>query len=103
MKSKSWVLVSVSLACIAMAGIALAGSTPQERCVSAKMKAAGKLWSAKSKCYAKAFAASAVVDAACLDKAEAKYLGEFAITTGKVTHGAPGLKATRSSMFIPLK
>jgi small subunit ribosomal protein S19 len=32
-----------------------------------------------------------------------KYLGEFAITTGKVTHGAPGLKATRSSMFIPLK
>jgi len=31
------------------------------------------------------------------------YLGEFAITTGKVTHGAPGLKATRSSMFIPLK
>jgi small subunit ribosomal protein S19 len=32
-----------------------------------------------------------------------RYLGEFAITTGKVTHGAPGLKATRSSMFIPLK
>ncbi|MEN3034949.1 MAG: 30S ribosomal protein S19 [Candidatus Methanosuratincola sp.] len=32
-----------------------------------------------------------------------KYLGEFAITTAKVTHGAPGLKATRSSMFIPLK
>jgi small subunit ribosomal protein S19 len=31
------------------------------------------------------------------------YLGEFAITTGKVSHGAPGLKATRSSMFIPLK
>ncbi|MGQ9759059.1 MAG: 30S ribosomal protein S19 [Candidatus Methanomethylicaceae archaeon] len=31
------------------------------------------------------------------------YLGEFAITTGKVTHGAPGLKATRSSMFVPLK
>ena len=31
------------------------------------------------------------------------YLGEFAITTAKVTHGAPGLKATRSSMFVPLK
>lgn len=31
------------------------------------------------------------------------YLGEFAITTSKVTHGAPGLKATRSSMFVPLK
>ncbi|MDD1776401.1 MAG: 30S ribosomal protein S19 [Candidatus Methanomethylicus sp.] len=32
-----------------------------------------------------------------------KYLGEYAITCGKVTHGAPGLKATRSSMFVPLK
>jgi small subunit ribosomal protein S19 len=32
-----------------------------------------------------------------------RYLGEFAITCGKVTHGAPGLKATRSSMFVPLK
>ncbi|NHV60459.1 MAG: 30S ribosomal protein S19 [Candidatus Verstraetearchaeota archaeon] len=32
-----------------------------------------------------------------------RYLGEFAITTAKVTHGAPGLKATRSSMFVPLK
>ena len=32
-----------------------------------------------------------------------KYLGEFSITCGKVTHGAPGLKATRSSMFVPLK
>jgi len=32
-----------------------------------------------------------------------KYLGEFAITCGRVTHGAPGLKATRSSMFVPLK
>ncbi|MGA2574120.1 MAG: 30S ribosomal protein S19 [Candidatus Methanomethylicaceae archaeon] len=32
-----------------------------------------------------------------------RYLGEFAITCGKVQHGAPGLKATRSSMFIPLK
>ncbi|HPC27091.1 MAG TPA: 30S ribosomal protein S19 [Candidatus Methanomethylicus sp.] len=31
------------------------------------------------------------------------YLGEQAITCGKVQHGAPGLKATRSSMFIPLK
>jgi small subunit ribosomal protein S19 len=32
-----------------------------------------------------------------------RYLGEFAITCGRVTHGAPGLKATRSSMFVPLK
>ncbi|MCX8168945.1 MAG: 30S ribosomal protein S19 [Candidatus Methanomethylicia archaeon] len=31
------------------------------------------------------------------------YLGEFAITNKKVVHGAPGLKATRSSMYVPLK
>jgi len=31
------------------------------------------------------------------------YLGEFAPTCKKVEHGEPGLKATRSSMFLPLK
>ncbi len=31
------------------------------------------------------------------------YLGEYSYTCKKVTHGAPGLKATRSSMYIPLK
>lgn len=31
------------------------------------------------------------------------YLGEFALTTKKVEHGEPGLKATRSSMFVALK
>lgn len=31
------------------------------------------------------------------------YLGELAPTIKKVEHGEPGLKATRSSMFLPLK
>jgi len=31
------------------------------------------------------------------------YLGEFSLTTKKVEHGEPGLKATRSSMFVALK
>ncbi len=31
------------------------------------------------------------------------YLGEFSPTTKKVQHGEPGLKATRSSMFVSLK
>ncbi|MEM4576798.1 MAG: 30S ribosomal protein S19 [Candidatus Nezhaarchaeales archaeon] len=31
------------------------------------------------------------------------YLGEFAITCKKVEHGEPGLRATRSSMYVPLK
>ncbi len=30
-------------------------------------------------------------------------LGEFSQTRKKVTHGTPGIGATRSSMFIPLK
>jgi ribosomal protein S19(archaeal)/S15(eukaryotic) len=30
-------------------------------------------------------------------------LGEFAITTKKVIHGEPGLRATRGSMYVPLK
>ena len=31
------------------------------------------------------------------------YLGEFASTCKKVEHGEPGLRATRSSMYVPLK
>jgi len=30
-------------------------------------------------------------------------LGEFALTCKKVEHGAPGLRATKSSMYVPLK
>ncbi len=31
------------------------------------------------------------------------YLGELSITTKKVEHGEPGLKATRSSLFLAMK
>lgn len=31
------------------------------------------------------------------------YLGEFVITNKRVVHGTPGLRATRSSMYVPLK
>jgi small subunit ribosomal protein S19 len=31
------------------------------------------------------------------------YLGEFAITNKKVSHGTPGIGASRSSMYVPLK
>lgn len=31
------------------------------------------------------------------------YLGEFAITNKKVIHGTPGIGASRSSMYVPLK
>ena len=31
------------------------------------------------------------------------YLGEFAITNKPVSHGTPGIGASRSSMYVPLK
>lgn len=31
------------------------------------------------------------------------YLGEFAITNRPVRHGTPGIGASRSSMYVPLK
>ncbi|GCC11023.1 30S ribosomal protein S19 [archaeon] len=31
------------------------------------------------------------------------YLGEFALTRRRVQHGSPGMGATRSSMYVPLK
>lgn len=31
------------------------------------------------------------------------YLGEYAVTTKRVVHGEPGIRATRSSMYVPLK
>ncbi len=32
-----------------------------------------------------------------------RYLGEFVITNKKVVHGTPGIGASRSSMYVPLK
>jgi len=32
-----------------------------------------------------------------------RYLGEFAITNKPVKHGTPGIGASRSSMYVPLK
>lgn len=31
------------------------------------------------------------------------YLGEFALTRKRVRHGSPGMGATRSSLYVPLK
>jgi len=37
------------------------------------------------------------------EKKVGHYLGEFAITNRPVRHGRPGIGASRSSMYIPLK
>ena len=31
------------------------------------------------------------------------YLGEYVITNKRVSHGAPGVGASRSSLYVPLK
>ena len=31
------------------------------------------------------------------------YLGEYVITNRRVSHGAPGVGASRSSLYVPLK
>ncbi len=31
------------------------------------------------------------------------YLGEFALSRGRIKHGVPGIGATKSSLYIPLK
>jgi len=60
-------LLTLSLLCsLALAAPAIAAVSPQQKCASAKMKAVGKKFAAKAKCYAKALSASAAVDAACL-------------------------------------
>jgi len=43
------------------------------------------------------------VDIKIDEKKVGHYLGEFAITNQPVRHGRPGIGASRSSMYIPLK
>jgi len=62
----------------APAATAFAGATPDQKCASAKMKAAGKKYAAKAKCHAKALAKSLPVDGACLSLAESKFAAAFA-------------------------
>ena len=31
------------------------------------------------------------------------YIGEYAITNKKVSHGTPGIGASKSSLYVPLK
>jgi len=52
--------------------------TTAEQCASAKMKAAGKAYAAKAKCYAAALGSSTNVDSECLAKAETKFDAQFA-------------------------
>ena len=43
------------------------------------------------------------VEVRITEKMVGHYLGEFAVTNKPVRHGRPGIGASRSSMYIPLK
>jgi small subunit ribosomal protein S19 len=43
------------------------------------------------------------VEVKCNEKMLGHYLGEYAISMSPVRHGRPGIGASRSSMYIPLK
>jgi small subunit ribosomal protein S19 len=77
----------------------LRGLTPEQRSLFERIRKA-KTAATKGK---KIVIRTHCRDMIILPEMVGKYLGEYAITCGRVTHGAPGLKATRSSMFIPLK
>ena len=75
---KSSSLVALSLLCsFALVAPVHAKVSPEQKCASFKMKAVGKRLAAEAKCYAKALAARAVVDPACLSAAATKFADAF--------------------------
>jgi hypothetical protein len=62
----------------AVLGTAAAAVDPAARCSSAKLKAAARKATAKLRCHASANARGVAVDAACLQKAEAKFASAWA-------------------------
>jgi len=62
---------------------AYTGVSPAQRCALAKNKATGKQIAAKLKCHAKAILTGLAVDAACLMKAEERFLGAIASAEAK--------------------
>lgn len=72
-------LIALSVVCsAAMAATAFAAGTPEQKCASAKMKAAGKALSALSKCQSKAFGSGTNADSECIQKAGDKFDDAFA-------------------------
>lgn len=69
---------AVVLVPLLLSSIATAGPDPADRCAAAKVMATGKRFAAISKCRAKGLLAGAPADAACLAKAEDKFLAAFA-------------------------
>ncbi len=77
------VLLTLALIAIVSASVAQAASTPAQKCAVAKLKAATRKADAELKCHKKALAAGRAVDAACLEKAQAKFAQAFANAEAK--------------------
>lgn len=73
MRGTRYLLLGILLAAAGTAPRAFAAGTPEQKCIGAKLKAAGKKLSAKMSCVAKAKTAAATVDPDCLGKADAKF------------------------------
>ena len=74
---------------------AFAAGTPAQKCVGAKLKAAGKKLAAKMSCHAKAKVAGVAVDPTCLAKAEAKF-------TSAVTKAGAACAGTPATLESPV-
>jgi cysteine-rich repeat protein len=80
-------LIAALLCSFSLVVPASAAVTPNQKCASAKMKAAGKRLSGEAKCYSKALMASAAVDPVCLQSAATKFTEAFTkAETGDCRH-----------------
>lgn len=77
------VLLTLALIAVVYAPVAQAASTPAQKCAVAKLKAATRKADVELKCQKKALAAGSAVDAACLEKAQAKFAQAFADAEAK--------------------
>jgi cysteine-rich repeat protein len=76
--TRHYSLIALSLVSSALIATAsFAAGTPEQKCASAKMKAAGKALSALSKCQSKALGSGTNADSECLQKAGEKFQAAF--------------------------
>ena len=66
-------MIAVLVVLVVSAGVIYAGATPAEKCAVGKMKATGKKFDARLKCYEKAVSKGIPVDGNCLSAADTKF------------------------------
>src|SRR6185369_174871 len=76
-KQRMAISVLALLCAVAIATPAFAGGTPAQKCAASKMKAAGKKYAGRAKCYAKALGTGSPVSNDCLQKVEDKFAAAF--------------------------